>query len=353
MKQLIILLFLVFFNSIFGQIPAGYYDNAQGLTGDDLKTALHNIINNHHTLTYSQVKNALKFTDEDPSNTSNVILLYTGWSYPKNNFGGSADQWNREHTWAKSHGNFGTSPPAGTDLHHLRPTDTSVNSKRGNKHFDNGGTLYLDPTRYNHTGNHDTGCRYTAETWEPRDEVKGDVARMIFYMAVRYEGDNGEPDLEVVDFIPSNNSAPQHGVLSTLLQWHQQDPVSDWERRRNNRIYYGEGTNHDYAQWNRNPFIDHPEWVNTIWNPSGSVTSYVQNHTKIYPNPVQAGQNLNVTLNNIEVNSIRVFDITGKQIQSFKPVDNQQIHTEAFKQGVYFLQFLTDKGIVVKKLVIE
>ncbi|MCV9887844.1 endonuclease [Metabacillus halosaccharovorans] len=224
-----------------------YYENALGKTGTSLKTALHNIIDDHTEISYSNVWEALRNTDEDPANQNNVILLYTGRSQSKTSNGSSIDAWNREHVWAKSHGDFGTSMGAGTDLHHLRPTDVSVNSSRSNKDFDNGGTVQKEaPDTY-----------ADSDSWEPRDEVKGDVARMIFYMAVRYEGDSGELDLEVTEKV-NNGSAPLHGKLSTLLQWHQQDPVDDFERNRNEVIYQ------DY-QHNRNPFIDHPEWVEAIW----------------------------------------------------------------------------------------
>jgi endonuclease I len=107
--------------SVSGQIPAGYYSTASGLTGSALKTALHNIIDNHTELSYTAVTNALRVTDEDPNNPNNVILIYTGWSYPKTAFGNLYNNWNREHVWAKSHGDFGDNPPEGTDLHHLRP----------------------------------------------------------------------------------------------------------------------------------------------------------------------------------------------------------------------------------------
>ncbi len=243
--------------TIFAQIPAGYYDSATG-TGATLKTQLYNIIKGHTEFSYDEVWEKLKYTDEDTNNTNNVILLYTGWSYPKTDNGGAVDNWNREHTWAKSHGNFGTADGPGTDLHHLRPTDVTVNSARGNLYFDNGGTEYSDPSRYGYSGTFPTGCYRDGDTWEPRDEVKGDVARMIFYMATRYEGENGEPDLEVVDYIPSDDALPLHAKLSALLEWNLSDPVSNWERRRNNRVYEFQG--------NRNPYIDHPEWVECVWN---------------------------------------------------------------------------------------
>ena len=92
---------LVLFKSVFAQIPVGYYDNAQGLTGDNLKYTLHNIIDNHVTFSYNDLRDfILKNTDEDPNNSNNVILLYTGRSQGKNTFGGGANDWNREHVWA-------------------------------------------------------------------------------------------------------------------------------------------------------------------------------------------------------------------------------------------------------------
>lgn len=226
-----------------------YYRTAAGKTGNTLKTELHNIIYHHTELSYSAVWEALKKTDEDPANANNVILLYTGRSQSKSTNGGGVDDWNREHVWAKSHGDFGTAMGPGTDLHHLRPTDVSVNGTRGNLDFDNGGTEHSEAL----------GNYFDSDSWEPRDEVKGDVARMLFYMAVRYEGDvSDEPDLELNNTV-NNGTAPYHGKLSVLLQWNAEDPVDDRERRRNDIIYS------DY-QHNRNPFIDHPEWVNEIWN---------------------------------------------------------------------------------------
>ena len=101
-------------------------------------------------------------------------------------------------------------------------------------------------------------CLTDSDSWEPRDEVKGDVARMIFYMAVRYEGANGEPDLEVNDKV-DNGSDPFMGKVSVLKEWNEADPVDAFEANRNEVIF-------SEIQHNRNPFIDHPEWVNEIWN---------------------------------------------------------------------------------------
>jgi uncharacterized protein len=225
-----------------------YYANANGLTGAALKTALHNIIKVQTKITYSQVTEALKDTDEDPNNPNNVILLYKGTSQAKSTFGGNANDWNREHVWAQSHGSFGTVVGPGTDIHHLKPTDASVNSSRGNLDFDNGGTFHSECTQ----------CKFDGDSWEAPDRVKGDIARMLMYMAVRYEG-NGEIDLELVNY--TGTSGAIHGKLSTLLQWHAQDPVDAFEMRRNNVIY-------EKYQGNRNPFIDHPEYATMIWTAS-------------------------------------------------------------------------------------
>jgi endonuclease I len=236
-------------------IPAGYYDSAAGKTGVALNNALHNIIKGHikfpYTSTSTDVWDILMDTDEDTTNANNVILIYTGRSQDKNlnsSQGSDADYWNREHVWSKSHGFPNESDTAYTDVHHLRPCDSSVNSSRSNKDFDNGGTPHAEAI----------GNFSDADSWEPRDAVKGDVARMMFYMEVRYEND-GAYDLELQEDIPS--SGPNFARLSALLAWHQQDPVDNWERIRNDKIYGYQG--------NRNPFIDHPEYVDLIWGAAG------------------------------------------------------------------------------------
>lgn len=224
-----------------------YYAPAIGKTGTALRTSLHDIIDDNTKLSYDAVWTALKDTDQDPDNTSNVIELYTGRSIAKSNSGGNAGQWNREHVFAQSRGGFTTSAGPGTDLHHLRAEDVTVNGTRGNKDFDNGGTAV--------SGCAD--CWTDADSFEPRDAVKGDVARMLFYMAVRYEGDDGFNDLELSTV--SGSAVPRIGDVDVLLAWNAADPVDAFEMRRNDRIH---------AQWqgNRNPFIDHPEWASAIWN---------------------------------------------------------------------------------------
>ncbi len=227
---------------------ATYYKSAVGLSGAALKSQLHTIVTPMTKLTYDQVWDALKVTDQDPANANNVIEIYSGRSVPKTTNGGGVDDWNREHVWAKSHGDFGTATGPGTDVHHLRPEDVTVNSTRGNLDFDNGGSAVSQCT----------GCLSDADSFEPRNAVKGDVARMIFYMAVRYDGGDGFADLEPNNSV-GNGAAPAIGRLSVLLAWNAQDPPDAFEQRRNQVIY-------DQLQHNRNPFVDHPEWAASIWN---------------------------------------------------------------------------------------
>ncbi|WP_256107907.1 endonuclease I family protein [Streptomyces sp. ODS05-4] len=223
-----------------------YYQDALGKSGAELKSALHTIVSEQTTLSYDEVWEALKTTDEDPADPSRVMLIYSGRSQAKDAHGSGADDWNREHVWAKSHGDFGTAAGPGTDIHHLRPEDASVNSARGNLDFDEGG----DPV------DQAPGSLADADSFEPRDEVKGDVARMVLYMAVRYDGSGGFPDLEANDRV-GNGSAPAMGRLSVLRRWSDEDPPGAAEKTRNDKI--------QQIQKNRNPFIDHPEWVGEIW----------------------------------------------------------------------------------------
>lgn len=249
-----------------GQIPADYYTGTENQTGERLKAQLHSIIRNHKVFSYDELWDILAVTDQDMQNPDHVILIYSGrsqnaaerdrgtkYNYLAHGFT-LIDSWNREHIWAKSHGFANETDTPYTDLHHIRPADRSTNSARNTRSFDNCLKQYFD-----NGGTVQTEC-YTSETewkWEPPDDEKGDIARMIFYMDVRYEGQ--DMDLEIVDYLPEKGTKEKMmGKLSTLKEWHKQDPVDNWERRRNQIIY-------EKYQGNRNPFIDHPEWVAKIW----------------------------------------------------------------------------------------
>ena len=265
-------------------VPAGYYDTTIGLTGAALKDSLYDIIKNHTEYSYTSsstdVWDILREADEDPNNSDNVMMFYSGFSWPKecqdtvtanlpdycfdnNDRTASYTEWNREHIWSKSRGDFGTSRGAGTDAHHLVAAERTMNSTKNNRMFE-------DCNDGDDTNIVDRGFgNYTCNTWdfEPRDEVKGDVARMIFYMATRYESEDSL-DLYVLDDADSDKSLKlsQYGDLDDLLRWHIEDPVDEWELERNQVVYT--------YQANRNPFIDHPELVELIWGTPESVIEY-------------------------------------------------------------------------------
>lgn len=227
-----------------------YYDGIRTRNGATLKQDLSRLISQSKKLRYKEVWDALAITDSDPCSEEHVILLYTGRSHPivDRNRGGrnQNDTWNREHVWPKSHGFSSRNMPAYTDIHHLRPTDTTVNSSRGHKDFAEGGLPQGEAL----------STFQTKETWEPRDEVKGDIARMLFYMEVRYARDPFVPQLRLSNSA-TDSGTPSLGFLCTIYKWHFSDPVNNWEMRRNNLIQIQQG--------NRNPFIDHPDWVQLIW----------------------------------------------------------------------------------------
>ena len=232
-----------------------YYAGISGLAGASLKAKLNSIIKDHRHYSYTPcVWEILKEADEDPNNPDNVIGIYTGRSIRKVDWvdrSNNPDDWNREHIWAKSHGFPKKFQHAHTDAHHIRAADQSVNEERGNNDFANGGRPDDECTH----------CREGDRTWEAPPGVKGDIARMMFYMAVRYEGndDSGTPDLDLVDR-KTVSGEPYFGKLCTLLEWHFRDPVSRAERRRNDIVYSWQG--------NRNPFIDVPGFAPAIWGGS-------------------------------------------------------------------------------------
>jgi len=224
--------FIVTINEYEGlDITMEYYMSAQGLTGNALLLELRTILNDTSVLlSYGEARYILDETDADPAVPGNVILVYSAYSVS-----GAWDNgitWNREHVWPQSLlgiSNIQNSTVGvGSDLHNLKPANPSFNSSRGNKYFDN---------------------VTTSSSYEPRDEVKGDIARILFYMVVMYD---------YLSLVDQNPSTYQMALLSVLLQWHILDPVDDFERNRNNVIYSYQG--------NRNPFIDYPEFAKLIWS---------------------------------------------------------------------------------------
>ena len=245
------------------QPPAGYYNPANGLTGAALKEALHHVIDNHTTLSYSALWSAFDETDQHPNGYvwdmySNVPegtppYTFTFFSEQCGNYGGESDCYNREHSFPKSW--FNDASPMYTDLFHLYPTDGYVNGRRGNYPYGETDNPVWTSQNGSKVGNSDFPG-YTGTVFEPIDAYKGDFARTYFYMATRYHDifqNFSSPML-------SNTQYPgfTEWALQLLLTWHQQDTVSTKEMNRNNAVYAKQG--------NRNPFIDHPEFAEQIWS---------------------------------------------------------------------------------------
>ena len=237
------------------------YSNGALKTGDALKNALCQIINeNVTTNAYNSLDNKLKVTDACPTNKNQVQCIYLQRGI---------SSFNKEHIWAQSHG-IDEQAPGYSDMHHIRASNNDMNNKRGNLDFDNcqgkSGATELN------------GCYYISnKAWEPPDSAKGDVARAMLYMDVRYENKyNSKYDLELVDSIPTTTTGNQFGKLSTLLAWNELDPVDAFETNRNELIY-------TTYQGNRNPFIDHPDWARAVFDPDNYV-------------PVSAVWTVNVTV---------------------------------------------------------
>jgi endonuclease I len=220
--------------------PAGYYDSALGKTGQELKAALHVIIRANHTpIRYERDSSnnvaAIKVLDEDSANTNNVWLLYAQRTEPKTNYGAETWSWNREHLWPNSMG-IDDGEPMWGDLHNLRAEDLTLNSARGDKWYD-----VSDPneTPYRNPAHAEAPlCTADVNSWQPASGTVGDIARALFYMDVRYEGDGGEANLILTDVLSQITSATNlMGRLSTLLHWHYDDAVDDRERRRNDLVF--------------------------------------------------------------------------------------------------------------------
>jgi len=296
--HLMLLFVLLSSITLFAQAPAGYYDGANGKTGAELKTALYNIIKcnyenpseDHTELSYSALWTAFQYTDK--RSDGKVWDMYSSCNFTfvtdqDNGSGGAneCEKYNREHSFPKSWFNDGY--PMYTDLFHLYPTDKKVNNVRGNDPFGE----VTSPTYTSSNGSKWGDCSYpgyTGTVFEPIDEYKGDFARSYFYMVTRYEDviqSWSTPMLDGTKF-PAFSSWSK----AMLIEWHNQDPVSQKEIDRNNVIF------NDY-QHNRNPFIDNPDYANLIWG-NGTVTP---SFTSTPITNVQAGEvytyNINVTGN--------------------------------------------------------
>lgn len=259
-KTLILFCWLSYAFFGFSQIPAGYYDSANGLTGEDLRTALHNIIKGHSQQTYSSLHTHYQTTDKKsngkvwdmysdvPGGTPSYEYSFTS-ADQCGNYSGEGDCYNREHSFPQDW--FSSDYPMQSDLFHVYPTDGYVNGKRNNYPYGNVGSATWTSTNGSKLGSSAT-TGYSGTVFEPLDEYKGDFARTYFYMVTRYK--DVASGWSSVMLTGDNLSS---WAIDLLLDWSANDPVSQKETDRNNAVYG--------IQNNRNPYIDDPVYIEKVW----------------------------------------------------------------------------------------
>jgi len=371
-QKITLLLFLATTFVSNAQIPAGYYNSATG-TEFVLKTQLKKIIDNQNdglSPEYLSIDKGYGYlyttyqnsdTDNYYENNGSVLDMYSekpggvdAYEYThiadKDNGtgGGSEGQYyNREHTIPRSV--FGGGGIMKNDAHFVIPSDKRVNSQRGNLPYGVVDVANWTSTNGSKRGNNlNSGysAGYTNTVFEPIDEFKGDIARINLYFAVRYEDQVAGWPYDMFD--GTSDKVFDQTFFNILYQWHLQDPVSQREIDRNNAIFN--------EQNNRNPFIDHPEYVYEIWKNTLDVNEYTADSFNIHPNPTHAST-VYINKGAIKVRELNLYSITGKLVLSKKITTNQTTitlnHLDTVASGIYLLKIQTDNNTIVKKLVIN
>lgn len=345
------------YNIVTPTIPLGYYDSLEGLSGVALKQELQNIIANPGVVrlhSYADIWEILRSSDRNPNNNNQVWCIYTEQPFSKldqQNTSSIVGKWNREHIFCQSRGGFdvangdtadginvwlptsaATTIDGVSDAHHIRAVSGQENSSRNNKNY---GTV-ASSTVYN-------GPSGTQGSW------RGDVARALFYMAVRFDGlhvVNGDPS----EYLPSTTTASGNiGDLATLLTWNTSDPKDDFEMNRNNYIYSW--------QMNRNPFVDYPNLADYIfganfgqqWFSTLSTQNPIENRVAIYPNPASDY----LIVSGLEGSSkVEIYTITGQLVQT-ENFDNEIQLNLDLHAGMYLVKVTNGTESTTKKIIIK
>ena len=369
MKKSIFLILIGLSGLTAAQIPTGYYDQASGLTGASLKSKLSQIITNgHRDMGYGSgstgLWNAYRTTDRDkyyekdntvldmysenpaqnevPGTSNDPYEFTIGQSSAGGDQCGSTNQnvegfcYNREHSLPKSFFGGQNAVPMANDANFVIPTDYYVNSRRGNLNYGEVGTAsqtFLNGTKIGISKT----PGFFGTVFEPINEYKGDMARMHLYFITRYENRLSEfYSLNVSGNPFDGGTFPgfQSWYINMLLRWAAQDPVSQKEIDRNNAVYTYQG--------NRNPFIDHPEWVTSVWGPALAVddASFSKN-LSIAPNPVK-GNTIAVTGDRDlkQFKKAMIYNMVGQNVQTIEnPFQNgNTIRLNNLPKGIYILK---------------
>jgi hypothetical protein len=344
-------------------IPAGYYDSAVGLHGYALLVALHNIIKGHTSLSYSFTATAFQHTDKRPD--GNVWDVYSDvpggtppyeFAFGPLGSGGSEGiAYNREHSFPQSW--FGGSVlPMYSDLWIIYPTDSKVNSERGNYPYGQVGTATWTSLNGTKLGNC-VSPGYSGTCFEPIDGYKGDLSRSQFYVATRYFNE----DASWPGGASTNKSQLLPWAADQYRQWSLADPVSWKERVRNAAIA-------EY-QHNRNPFVDHPEFVSAIYD-SANVTAVGAPIAPlraalraVTPTPFRSSATLAYDLPYRDRVVLRIFDVSGRVVRSLVSGETQEAGPHSIDwdgrdeggaptvSGLYFGRLDTSNASDVRRLV--
>jgi len=308
------------------QIPSGYYDAANGLDGESLRSALQGIIDGHNSQSYDNIWTHFQSTDrksdgkvwdmytDKPSGTPTHIFSFgTGKC---GEYSAEGDCFNREHSFPQSW--FGSGSPMKSDLFHVYPTDGYVNGKRGNFPYGEVGSASWTGTNGSKVGSSNT-AGYNGTVFEPIDEYKGDFARTYFYMVTRYKSNASGWSS---DMLSSGNLSSW--AITLLLKWANEDPISQKELDRNNAV-------HD-IQGNRNPFIDNSLYKDYIWNgkPAGISESKSNIALNIH------GNQIDVRNNTGKNSTLIIYSVIGSTIKSVEINSNsQQVYIGELIKGIY------------------
>lgn len=360
MKNLIIPSLLILSSFIgFAQIPAGYYDNAAGLNGDDLRLALFNIIKNHNSVSYNNLWTRFGTTDKHPG--SNVVwdmysdnpngtnpYDYTYSSDQCGNYNAEGVCYNREHSMPKSW--FDDDAPLYTDLFHVYPTDGYVNGKRGNFSFGEVGSASWTSQNGSKLGTCNypgfSSTRSNPKVFEPIDEYKGDFARSYFYMLTRYRFQAfvttsssvnndmvvGNGGINVAQFTP--------WAENMLSEWAANDPVSQKEIDRNNKVYQIQG--------NRNPYIDHQDYAAKVFGSLSNINNFESLLSKVWYN----NHTLNVSSTINSTTTLIIYNMLGEQVSS-QLIDNKNVTINIDLPNGIYLASLGNKQSNTLKFVVN
>lgn len=359
-KILVVFYFFVFGFLVSAQIPAGYYDAAAGLTGLPLKTALYNIIKGHIVVDYDGLYASYVSTDNLPTNkvwdmysikfdgTANYWFANTANSSDQcGSYNSEGDCYNREHSTPQSWFNGAT--PMYSDLFNVYPTDGYINNRRADFPIAKVSSASYTSSNGSKVGQCSSCGGYNGNAFEVIDAFKGDFARTFLYMATRYQN--------VVSSWPSNSNecaAVYAGngnlvfhpwYITMLLSWCALDSVSQKEIDRNDAVYS--------IQRNRNPFIDHPEWILDIWGAEASVQQKELVNVDIFPNP--ASENLTIKFNDLNkaIEKIEIYSFTSSLVKSIEnPTYNQSIDVSGFSEGLYTLVIYSGNLVSRNKVVV-